>query len=142
LNVQQLLPSAPDHAPHDFSRRFARFKVAAPVVIERGDAPPCLGLTSDAAIGGCCLMVDQAIGWYEGDMLKLSFDGDQSVDCVIRWARGTRIAVEFATPFETLILDHCADSVRITADHLQLANPSLKSPAGTPAVPFAQRSHS
>jgi hypothetical protein len=97
-----------------FARRFSRFKVSAPVIIERSSSELCLGMTYNAAVGGCCLVVSDAIYWALGDELLLTFEAEQCTKGTIRWIEGTLIAVEFETPFERLVLDDAATPVVIT----------------------------
>jgi hypothetical protein len=100
-------------------RRFSRFKVSAPVLIQRGNDRPCLGMTSDAAVGGCCLVVGDAIGWSVGDTLFLTFEDDQLVCGTIRWIGGIYMAVEFEQPLLCLVLDDAGRPVTITVDEMQ-----------------------
>jgi hypothetical protein len=100
-------------------RRFARFKVAAPVLIERPGAAPMLGLTYDAAVGGCCITLPEPADWARGETLRLTFDGQPPIAAVICRCAGTSLAVGFEKPFTELVLDHSARPVRITADRLR-----------------------
>ena len=112
------------------ARRFCRFKVSAPVLIRRGDDPPCLGMTSNAAVGGCRLVVGDAVGWSVGDPLLLTFEDDQIVAGTIRWIDAVSIAVEFDQPLLCLVLDDAARPVTITADELQRQGPAAERAAG------------
>jgi hypothetical protein len=103
----------------DFHRRFSRFKVSAPVIIERGEDAPCLGMTANAAVGGCCLLVSDAIWWSLGDRLKLTFEDDQTVHATIKWHSMTFIAVEFDQPLDKLVLDSSATPMNITAAEMR-----------------------
>lgn len=103
----------------DFHRRFSRFKVSAPVIIERGDDPPSLGMTANAAVGGCCLLVNDAIWWSVGDRVRLTFEDDQIVMATIRWSKLTFISVEFDNAVDALILDNAAKLVSITAGEIR-----------------------
>lgn len=103
----------------DFVRRFARFRVSAPVIIQLADEPPSLGMTSNAAIGGCCLVVSDARTWPVGASLLLTFEDDQIVRGTIRWSRESMIAVSFEQPFDELMLDDRAVAVRITAQDIE-----------------------
>jgi hypothetical protein len=116
-----------------FVRRFSRFRVSAPVVIERGLGKPCLGMTYNAAVGGCCLVVSDAIYWSLGDELRLTFEDDQQVNATICWINRTFVAVAFETIFERLVLDDGATPVVITA----LESRPLQE-SGWPSVPASK----
>lgn len=109
-----------------FARRYSRFKVSAPVVVERGTDEVCLGMTYNAAVGGCCLVVSDAIYWSLGEELHLTFEDEQRAKGKIRWIDRTLIAVEFETPFNRLILDDAATPIVITAAQKQPALASQK----------------
>lgn len=100
-------------------RRFSRFKVSAPVLVQRGAEQSCLGMTSNAAVGGCRLVVDTAGAWAAGESLLLTFEDEQSVRGTICWIDGVYMAVEFEEPFLCLVLDDAARPVIITADEMR-----------------------
>ena len=105
------------------ARRFCRFKVSAPVLIQRAGEPPRLGMTSNAAVGGCCLVAYDAAGWTVGERLLLTFEDDQQTHGTIRWVDGLYLAVEFDEPLLCLVLDDAARPVTITADTMQPQRP-------------------
>ena len=101
------------------ARRFARFKVSAPVLIERDGGEPTLGMTANAAVGGCCILASDGISWTVGDLLRLTFEDDQRARATIRWVDGNFIAVEFDEPFAALVLDDAARPVVISSDRME-----------------------
>jgi hypothetical protein len=108
-----------EQAGRTILRRFSRFKVSAPVLIRRGSDRPCLGMTSNAAVGGCRLVVGEAAAWSVGDCLILDFEDDQQVRGIVRWVDQTDVAVEFEEPLLCLVLDDAGRPVAITADRMQ-----------------------